>query len=105
VWGGIRSLCRFQENPFLVFDVQVTVYREILIINPTGCTNFSKLMSEKCRVLFQNRFEKLVHLVGFIIRILSRNCKLFRDPDGENSFLEIKYIILNAEIKIKKNLV
>ena len=25
-------------------------------------------MSETCRVLFQNKFEKLVHLVGFIIR-------------------------------------
>ena len=26
-------------------------------------------MSETCRVLFQNKFEKLVHLDGFIIRI------------------------------------
>jgi hypothetical protein len=26
-------------------------------------------MSETCRVSFQNKFEKLVHLVGFIIRI------------------------------------
>ena len=26
-------------------------------------------MSETCRVLFQNIFEKLVHLVGFSIRI------------------------------------
>ena len=25
----------------------------------------------KCRVLFQNKFEKLVHLVGFIIRIMT----------------------------------
>jgi len=25
-------------------------------------------LSETCRVLFQNKFEKLVHLVGFIIR-------------------------------------
>jgi hypothetical protein len=29
-------------------------------------------LSETCRVLFQNKFEKLVHLVGFIIRNLSR---------------------------------
>jgi hypothetical protein len=29
--------------------------------------------------------------------------KLFRDPDGENSFLEIKYISLNEGITIKKN--
>ena len=26
-------------------------------------------MSETCRFLFQNKFEKLVHLVGFITRI------------------------------------
>jgi len=26
-------------------------------------------MSETCRVLFKNKFEKLVHLVGFIIRM------------------------------------
>ena len=29
-------------------------------------------LSESCRVSFQNKFEKLVHLVGFIIRNLSR---------------------------------
>jgi len=27
-----------------------------------------KELSETCRVSFQNKFEKLVHLVGFIIR-------------------------------------
>jgi len=29
-------------------------------------------LSETCRVSYQNKFEKLVHLVGFIIRYLSR---------------------------------
>jgi hypothetical protein len=29
-------------------------------------------LSETCRVSFQNKFEKLVHLVGFIIRNLSQ---------------------------------
>jgi hypothetical protein len=29
-------------------------------------------LSETCRVSFQNKFEKLVHLVGFIVRNLSR---------------------------------
>jgi len=29
----------------------------------------TKELSETCRVWFQNKFEKLVHLVGFIIRI------------------------------------
>jgi len=30
---------------------------------------WTKKLSETCRVLFQNKFEKFVHLVGFIIRI------------------------------------
>ena len=39
------------------------------------CVHSAKLLiwteelSETCRVLFQNKFEKLVHLFGFIIRI------------------------------------
>jgi hypothetical protein len=33
-------------------------------------------LSETCRVSFQNKFEKLVHLVGFIIRKRSRNIDL-----------------------------
>ena len=40
-------------------------------------------LSEICRVLYQNKFEKLVHLVGFIIRIYhyawSSECYFF-DP-------------------------
>jgi hypothetical protein len=43
---------------------------QILIIKPTRCTNFSNLFwNETCRVSFQNRFEKLVYLVGFITRV------------------------------------
>jgi hypothetical protein len=38
-------------------------YVTILIIKPTI------QLSETCRVSFQNKFEKLMHLVGFIIRI------------------------------------
>jgi hypothetical protein len=33
-------------------------------------------LSETCRVSFQNKYEKLVHLVGFIIRIQSSYCFL-----------------------------
>ena len=73
--------------------------RQILIIKPTRCTNFSNLfwnetlnvtcvtyniavctvknswrwtgeLSETCRVSFQNKLEKLVHLVGFIVRTI-----------------------------------
>ena len=38
-------------------------------------------MSETCRVLFQNKFENLVHLVRFIIRVYhdawSAECQMF----------------------------
>jgi hypothetical protein len=52
-----------------------------LIIKPTRCTNFSKFILEwnstcfgqflcpkHVEFHFQNKFEKLVHLVGFIVR-------------------------------------
>jgi hypothetical protein len=35
-------------------------------------------LSETCRISFQNKFEKLVHLVGFIIK------KNFNDPSKKN---------------------
>ena len=34
--------------------------------------------SETCRVLFQNKFEKLVHLVGFIIRTKSGSFNILK---------------------------
>ena len=33
-------------------------------------------LSETCRVLFQNKFQKLLHLVGFIVRICQMHHKL-----------------------------
>jgi hypothetical protein len=79
-------------------DVYVTAHRDkFLIIKPTRCINFSNLLascqqtcmtytiavctvknswwwteelSKICGVSFQNKFEKLVHLVGFIIRYI-----------------------------------
>ena len=48
-----------------------------LIIKPTRCTNFSNLFwNETSRVSFQNKFEKLVHLVGFIIRFIMINDRM-----------------------------
>jgi hypothetical protein len=38
------------------------VYREKLLM-------MEMKLSETCRISFQNKFEKLLHLVGFIIRI------------------------------------
>jgi len=47
-------------------------------------------LSETCRVSFQNKFEKLVHLVGFIIRI----CHDARSPERKISFGT--YSLLNS---------
>jgi len=41
----------------------------IAVCTVKNCWWWTEEMSETCRVLFQNKFEKLVHLVGFIIRI------------------------------------
>jgi hypothetical protein len=39
------------------------------IIKPTRCTNFSNLFwNETLHVPYQNKFEKSVHLIGFIVR-------------------------------------
>jgi len=41
----------------------------VFIIKPTRCTNFTNLfLRETCRVSCQNKFVKLVYLVGFIIK-------------------------------------
>jgi len=51
-------------------------------------------LSETCRILFQNKFQKLVHLVGFIVRIRLRLFTYFlptfttnRSVSWKNSFL------------------
>jgi hypothetical protein len=49
--------------------VSVNNFTNFLIIKPTRCTNFSNLFcNETLHVSLQNKFEKLVHLAGFIIR-------------------------------------
>ena len=46
-------------------------------------------LSETCRVLFQNKFEKLVHLVGFITRIYHNA----RPPERQIEELRINFFI------------
>jgi hypothetical protein len=43
------------------------MYRCVWAVLDSGW--WTEKLPETCRVLFQNKFEKLVHLVGFIIRI------------------------------------
>ena len=51
--------------------VSTTVRHTIAVCTVKNCWWRAEELSETCRVLFQkNKFEKLVHLVGFIIRIL-----------------------------------
>jgi hypothetical protein len=41
----------------------------VFVIKPTRCTNFTNLFChETCRISWQNKFVKLVHLVGFFTK-------------------------------------
>ena len=45
------------------------VWHTIAVCTVKNSWWWTEELSETCRVLFQNKFEKLLHLVGFIIRI------------------------------------
>jgi hypothetical protein len=47
---------------FSYFDVHVNVHRDSYKKNPQ--------LKQICRVSFKNKFEELVHLVGFIVKVL-----------------------------------
>ena len=58
-------------------------------------------LSETCRVLFQNKFEKLVHLVGFIIRIYhdvqsSERQRSYRLPNIKHTKSEVSIASYNG---------
>jgi len=58
-------------------------------------------LSETCRVSFQNKFEKLMHLVGFIIRI----CHDARSPErkiylGTYSLLNSLFTVVSKQITV-----
>ena len=64
------KLYMFQTVPLSIIRsislyTQQCVYSEILLM-------MIEELSEPCRVSFQNKIEKLVHLYGFIIRNLSQ---------------------------------
>jgi len=56
------SLLASSQQTFMTYTVAV---RTVL-----NCWWWTEELSETCRFLFQNKFEKLVHLIGFIIRTL-----------------------------------
>ena len=77
-WLSYSSSVNHQEfftvHAAMVYVIQVllTAYQTYTISVCTVKTSWwwTEELSETCRVLFQNKFEKLMHLVGFIIRIL-----------------------------------
>ena len=48
---------------------QICMTYTIAVCTVQNCWWWTKELSETCRLLFHNIFEKLGHLVGFIIRI------------------------------------
>jgi len=54
----------------------------IALCNVKNSWWWAEELSETCRVSFQNKLEKLVHLVGFIIRKLYWNVCVFRFVTG-----------------------
>jgi hypothetical protein len=72
----VRVLDRFTVH----YQESSTVYTAICICH-TGCADYCCVyntrlllmdnLSETCRVLYQNKFEKLVHLVGFYYENIS----------------------------------
>jgi len=56
-------------DPASKHSAQPVLHKPIAVYTAIDSWWWTKILSETCRVLFQNKFEKLVHLVGFIIRI------------------------------------
>jgi hypothetical protein len=53
-------------------------------------------MSETCRDLVQKNIEKLVHLIGFIIKTLNDRCTFVRTLPRSHMLLSTKYCMWNV---------
>ena len=60
--GLLRACEQAVSNPVLTYTTAVCTVK--------NSWWWTEELSETCRVLFQNKFEKLVHIVGFILRML-----------------------------------
>jgi len=89
----LKNILQWSSYWSAFFLIIMQFYVTVLIIKPTRCTNLSNLFLEWNSTCFRqyhclkhvefhskNKFEKLVHLVGFIIRIYydarSSECKI-----------------------------
>jgi hypothetical protein len=63
-WSSILILLASCQQTYMTYTIAVRTEK--------NSWWWTEELSETCRVSFQNKFEKLVHLVGFIIKNLSR---------------------------------
>ena len=71
LWEPSRAVKYQYHNTVMTYFtfVWLCIVTNFFILKPTRCTNFTNLFwHETCRVSRQNKFVKLVHLVGFIIK-------------------------------------
>jgi len=63
----------FTVQTTMVYVIQVCWQLAIAVCTVKNSCRSTEELSETCRILYQNRVEKLVHLVGFIVRIRRRD--------------------------------
>ena len=70
-WSWLRHCATSRKVvPILLACCQQTCMTyTVAVCTVKNCWWWTEELSETCRVLFQNKFEKSVHLFGFIIRI------------------------------------
>jgi len=98
----ISSFSQYTQQLYMSYSLRTGSGQSVLILLAScmtytiavctvkNCWWWTEELSETCRVSFQNKFEKLVHLVGFIIGIYHDA----RSPERQNLFqnLSTKFI-------------
>jgi len=73
---SLRTACKQDQDGTMLILLkscqQTCMTYTIAVCTVKNSLRWTEELSEARRVSFQNRFEKLVHLVGFIVRYLSR---------------------------------
>ena len=69
---SLLTACEQEQMLLLSSSQQTSMTYTIAVCTVKNSWWRTEELPETCRVSFQNKFEKLVHLVGFIVRSLSR---------------------------------
>jgi len=64
---GLLTACEQDQDETFWSCSQTCIIYTIVVCTVKNSRCWTEELSETCRVLFQNKFDKLVHLVGFII--------------------------------------